>query len=318
MGAGQNEQLNAGDCLSAYLDTAAVFNSALSDLRRDGKADFSAVRDKMLGLIGMLKQNDRFLMGIANTPYSVLVRRSGIGEADADIILYGLNLAIYSLSISLDIGVPDGHLPYIGMVSICNHLGLFSESGRVCGVEMTETTEISRKSLVDAMSNISISDMDMDSLALLSGLLNDEKNITGKTSVQESMYQYAIIISLCSSFEKLMHKMVKGEFLAPADAMKSLRDNMDSYFNRNIIKIFFNKLSIYPVGTFVRLNTREAAKIVDINPGLIMRPVVMIVLDTDELEKIPPVRMNLKEKPTIYIKHSLLDEMLSEKYLDLF
>ncbi|HRR06852.1 MAG TPA: hypothetical protein P5105_06175, partial [Victivallales bacterium] len=84
------------------------------------------------------------------------------------------------------------------------------------------------------------------------------------------------------------------------------------------IKIFFNKFSVFPIGSFVKLNTKETAKIVEINDGFVMRPVVMVVLDSDDLEKIPPVRINLKEKPTLYIKNSILDEMLSEKYLTLF
>mgnify|MGYP006943107160 CR=1 FL=1 len=85
-----------------------------------------------------------------------------------------------------------------------------------------------------------------------------------------------------------------------------------------IIKMFFNKFSIYPIGTFVRLSTRETAKIVDTNQSLIMRPVIMIVIDQDGLEKTPPVKINLKEKPNIYIKRPLIDEMLSEKYLTVF
>lgn len=304
--------------INTYIEAANIFKNCLDELRTKEKNDFTSLKSILLQVISLLKENDRFMMGLANTSYSVLLRKTQVPETDSDIILYGLNLAIYSLSISLQIGVPDEHLPYIGMVALCNHLGFIEGNPSSGKSELTETTELSKKALSDSFLKISIDGIDIESLSLLSGLINDDKLITTKTSVQESMYQYAIIVSLCSTYEKLIHKTQNGKYMPPADAMKVMRSDIDNYFNKNIIRIFFNKFSIYPIGTFVKLNTRETAKIVEINEGLIMRPVVMIVLDPEELEKIPPVRINLKEKPTLYIKNSVIDEMLTEKYIALY
>ncbi|HOK03890.1 MAG TPA: hypothetical protein P5270_08225 [Victivallales bacterium] len=303
--------------LNTYIEATGIFKNCLKLLRDESKADFTPLKDKLKEIISLLKESDRYLMGIANTPYQVLLRKCQISESEMDIILYGLNLAIYSLSISIDIGVPEEHLIYIAMVSVCNHIGYLNSQPSNPN-EITDTTEINKKDLQNSFPKIVIDGLDMDSLALLSGLMNDDKLITTKTSVQESMYQYAIIVSLCNSYEKLMHKTLNGKYLPPAEAMKLMRNDMNGYFNKNIIKIFFNKFSVFPIGSFVKLNTKETAKIVEINDGFVMRPVVMVVLDSDDLEKIPPVRINLKEKPTLYIKNSILDEMLSEKYLTLF
>ncbi|HRU00478.1 MAG TPA: hypothetical protein P5239_02110 [Victivallales bacterium] len=303
--------------LNTYIEATGIFKNCLKLLRDESKADFTPLKDKLKEIISILKESDRYLMGIANTPYQVLLRKCQISESEMDIILYGLNLAIYSLSISIDIGVPEEHLIYIAMVSVCNHIGYLNSQPSNPN-EITDTTEINKKDLQNSFPKIVIDGLDMDSLALLSGLMNDDKLITTKTSVQESMYQYAIIVSLCNSYEKLMHKTLNGKYLPPAEAMKLMRNDMNGYFNKNIIKIFFNKFSVFPIGSFVKLNTKETAKIVEINDGFVMRPVVMVVLDSDDLEKIPPVRINLKEKPTLYIKNSILDEMLSEKYLTLF
>jgi hypothetical protein len=319
MNSNQDLIIKAEGQLSIYLELIKLLSLGVSTLKTSDKADFTNIKDKIIEMIAILKENNRMLMGFANTPYSVLQRKGEINEDDANIVQYGINLAIYSAALSIQIGVPDEHLPYIAMTSLCNHLGMISaNSSEKDSKDMTATSEFSKKSLMENISKISISNFDMDSLVFLSGLLNNNKHIIGRTSVQETMYQYAIMISLCSSYEKLTHKKVRGEFIAPAIAMKSLRDEINNYFNRNVIKIFFNLFSIYPVGTFVRLSTKETAKIVDINQGLIMRPIVTIVVDPDGLEKNPPSKINLKEKPNLYIKHSITDDMLSEKYLMLF
>jgi len=100
--------------------------------------------------------------------------------------------------------------------------------------------------------------------------------------------------------------------------MKKLRDSMNSFFHPDIIKIFFDKLSIYPLGSFVRLSSKETAKIVKINENFIMRPVVLIVLDEEGAVKSNPSRINLREKFNLYIKQPVLDESLTERFLHMF
>ena len=123
-----------------------------------------------------------------------------------------------------------------------------------------------------------------------------------------------MVIQLCNEFEALTHQ----KSYAPIDAMKRLRDEMDSFFHPDIIRLFFNKLSIYPLGSYVRLSSGETAKIVKINENFLMRPVIMIVLDEEGREKERPAKINLREKFNLYIKHAISDEALTERFLYLF
>ena len=116
----------------------------------------------------------------------------------------------------------------------------------------------------------------------------------------------------------MTHNVSTGSSLSPLDAMKKMRDEMQNYFQPDIIKFFFNKLSIYPLGTFVKLSSNETAKIVKINENFIIRPEVIIVLDHAGKEKIVPVRINLRQKPNLYIKKAVRNDFLTEKYIDLF
>jgi hypothetical protein len=302
--------------LDAYFDFIKLFRSSALALQKkeEEKIDFDPVKESLINIINLIKKNDRPLLGIANSPYSWAQRKAGINAKEASIFIYGLNVAIYAVNLSVGLAASDEHLLYIGMASICNHLGLLNS------IEFNplETGEVAREESVEYMRKMRLSNFDLESLLLIHGLVSNKKNVLIKTSVQESMYQYAVIVNLSSTFEKLTHSSHQGNILAAYDAMKLMRTEMDDYFSRDIIKIFFNEFSIYPIGTYVKLNTRETAKIVAINKNFVMRPVIIIVLDEEGREKIQPVKINLREKPNLHIKHGVVDPLLSEKYITLF
>ena len=59
-------------------------------------------------------------------------------------------------------------------------------------------------------------------------------------------------------------------------------------FDSDVMKIFINKMSVYPIGSIVTLDTDEVARVVSVQPGSPLRPVVMILRDANGV--------NVKEK----------------------
>jgi len=305
---------------AAYFNLLAIFNERCGMLRNQESVDFNPVMESLLKIISILKKDDRMLLGLANAPYSYVNHHMGVNLSEM-VVISGVNVMIYSLKISYEFGVTDNHLLYVGIAGLCNNIGLLdAETGsdnpeKLEDMRKTEEYEISAKKYTR---KIKIDNFHTESIEFLNTLAKSEKNMLSKTSLQESMYQYAIIIHLCSEFVKLTHKGSFGEIMTPIDAMKTIRGEMNSYFNQDIVKLFFNKLSIYPMGSFVKLSSGETAKIVGINENFIMRPFIFIVIDNDGREKIPPVKINLREKPNIYIKHAVINEELTERFITLY
>jgi len=67
----------------------------------------------------------------------------------------------------------------------------------------------------------------------------------------------------------------------PADVMKELRDNPRRGMDPVVVKAFINLTGVYPVGTFVVLDTFELGVVHAANPleDMISRPIVRIVSD---------------------------------------
>ena len=302
----------------AYFTLLSVFQKLCIDLKSEGKADGNELKNQIDTIIALLQEDERMLLGLANAPYSY-VRRNIEEKLYGPIVIHGVNTMLYSLKISIDLGVPAIRLPYIAAAAICHRLGLLNLPDDHL-IESGNTAEFDRnpQAASDLINHITIDDFHIESIQYLITLVGEDQQLLRKTSLREAMYQYSMVIHLCSEFETLTHQPAFGNALSPVDAMKKMRDEMKDYFHPDIIKLFFNKLSIYPLGSFVKLSSNETAKIVKVNENFIIRPEVMIVLDSEGREKLKPVRINLREKPNLYIKKAVINDYLTEKYIDLF
>ncbi len=305
----------------AYFYIISVFQKLCYDLKTTDSADGNELKEAISVIITSLKTDERMLLGLANAPYSYLFRNID-EEIYSCIIIHGVNSMIYSLKIAIDLGVPDIRLPYIGAASIYHRIGLLDlpREKLITTFDQVEILDEIAKYHQDPekiIKKINIDDFHIDSILYLINLIQ-QNGLEKREGQDEAMYQYSMVIHLCFKFEILTHQPSYGSILSPVDAMKQLRDEMANCFHKDIIKIFFNKLSLYPLGSFVQLSSNEVAKIVEINERFIIRPIVVVVLDNRGRIKNEPTRINLRGKPNLYIKKAVVDDSLTEKYIDLF
>lgn len=305
-----------------YFQTIDDFQKLCKQLKSEGVADGNHLRGTIDLLIDVLKDDERMLLGLANSQHSYTMRQLDSPVYNS-IVIHGVNVMVYSLKLSIDIGVPDIRLPYIAAAALFHRLGLVALPEEQllepnANAETAMKIDSYEQNPEEFINNITIDDFHIESIQYLIALVKDDKQVLKKTSLREAMYQYSMVIQLCFEFERLTHQISTGNVLLPLDAMKKMRDEMQGYFQADIIKFFFNKLSIYPLGTFVKLSSNETAKIVKINENFIIRPEVIIVLDHAGKEKAVPSRINLRMKPNLYIKKAVVNDFLTEKYIDLF
>ena len=305
-----------------YFQAIADFQKLCENLKSEGTADGNELRKTFDDVISLLKDDERMLISLANAQHSYTTRQLETPVYNS-LVIHGVNVMIYSLKLSIDIGVPDIRLPYIAAAALFHRLGLVAlPEDQLLGLngnsEAAMKIDSYEQNPVEFINNITIDDFHIESIQYLIALVKDDQQVLKKTSLREAMYQYSMVIHLCFDFERLTHQVSSGNGLSPLDAMKKMRDEMQGYFQPDIIKFFFNKLSIYPLGTFVKLSSNEIAKIVKINENFIIRPEIIVVLDHSGKEKSVPVRINLREKPNLYIKKGVVNDFLTEKYIDLF
>lgn len=119
---------------------------------------------------------------------------------------------------------------------------------------------------------------------------------------------YARIIATVDVYEALTHSRVYRKSLSPYEAIKEMIPCSNTLFDSRIFKILIDQIGIYPIGSYVELNTDEIAKVVTVNEDFPLRPVVNIIFDAKKNRLKEPRLVNLAKEFNLYIKRPLSDE----------
>ncbi len=119
-----------------------------------------------------------------------------------------------------------------------------------------------------------------------------------------AIHEFAHVIGICDIFDALVSPRPYRRRLLPHEAIQELFQSERTSFPREIIKALVEQLSVYPLGTQVRLNTGEIGVVIRLNPRLPLRPVIRL----DERSARPGMVsaiQDLSAVPTLYVTETL-------------
>jgi HD-GYP domain-containing protein (c-di-GMP phosphodiesterase class II) len=117
----------------------------------------------------------------------------------------------------------------------------------------------------------------------------------------ESIHEYAKVVGLADTYEALTHFRPYRPAMAAFDASRDLLTTHRTKFSDQILRGLIQGLSTFPVGTYVRLNNSETARVVATNPSFPLRPVVEVEVGSKGERLDPPRRMDLSANTLLYI-----------------
>lgn len=121
---------------------------------------------------------------------------------------------------------------------------------------------------------------------------------------RESIHEYSKIVGIVDVFEAMVHqRLYRNEFL-PLEAAREILTNKNK-FEHKLIKILIERIGIFPIGSYVELNTKEIGQVVKLNHAVSLRPVVKIIFGADGEAPKEAKTLDLTTQPTICIKKGL-------------
>ncbi|MCI0372593.1 MAG: HD domain-containing protein [candidate division NC10 bacterium] len=126
----------------------------------------------------------------------------------------------------------------------------------------------------------------------------------------DQIVEMARIVALADIYESLTHPRAHRKEAIPFDAVRQILATERRGFSERVLKGLITGLSLFPVGSLVRLNTREVARVVGSNPAFPLRPVVEVLFDAAG-ERVTGRRIDLAKSSLQYIADSVtVHEML--------
>ena len=128
-----------------------------------------------------------------------------------------------------------------------------------------------------------------------------KRDLTGypRSLRMQEMTFYSKIVAVADGFDAATTRRIyMSEALDPSEVLREMRDNPRRGMDPVVVKAFVALLGIYPVGTFVILDTFELAVVHGANPlqDMVSRPIVRVISDANGNVVHPGTLVDLAER----------------------
>lgn len=117
--------------------------------------------------------------------------------------------------------------------------------------------------------------------------------------------ELAIICAIADIYDNLTTGDLYRKACLPQEALAIIFQGSDEEYPRKIVELFTKLLGIYPVGSFVKLETGEMGLVTRINRQTLLFPHVLVLFDSNGIKVESPFSLNLAETLKTQIPHKI-------------
>jgi len=227
------------------------------------------------GIVESLQYNDR------------LITRALAGAADFQLITHQVNVAILATKLGIGLGYQSEELGHLALAGLVHDVGMFLVPESLVinpdrlSQEDNECIEQHPELGFQVLSQLG------SSYAWLAQVVRQEherwqaQGYPNKLKETE-VHEYAQIIGIVDVFDALVRPRPSCQRMLPHEAVRELLVVQKNAFSHKLIKALVEQLSVFPIGTRVRLNTGEVGIVTQLNPRHPLRPIVRVSQTTDQ------------------------------------
>jgi HD-GYP domain-containing protein (c-di-GMP phosphodiesterase class II) len=128
----------------------------------------------------------------------------------------------------------------------------------------------------------------------------------------EEIGEEAKILGIVDVFEACIHDRPYRNALTGYQLLEELTHDHTKSFSDRIVKALLNSFSLYPYNEYVLLNTKELARVVEVNPANSFRPLVQILYDSNGVPLEEPRETDLAQSSLLFISKAISYHELPE------
>ncbi|HWI40582.1 MAG TPA: HD-GYP domain-containing protein [Verrucomicrobiae bacterium] len=282
-----------------YLHTLAAVSEVMDNAKMGQTLRLRRSKRVVQGMIDQLLAAETNLMGLTT-----------IRSHDDYTYHHSVNVCILSLAMGQRLGFPKAKLFELGMAALFHDIGK-SEIPEELLNKPTEFTEeewgaVRRHPVLGVRKLMKLKGLDILTSRIVTGAFEHHLNydLSGYPRYPyRGVSLFARIISIADCYDGLTSSRVYARTpRAPDAALRYMLDRAGTVYDPLLMKVFVNCIGIFPLGTLVRLSTRELAVVVanSGNPESWGKPVVRVITDATGREADGGVRdLSLVDTPVV-------------------
>lgn len=235
-------------------------------------------------------------------------------------IYHSINVALYAIKMAKVLGWKEEKLVEIGMLGLFHDVGIAAIPEKI----IYKQEQLSEKEFrfFKERPNFSYKILRAfsDRYAYLAECaLQVYERIDGsgypKGIKEDEIHEYAQIVGLVYMYEALIHSRPHREKFTHFFAIKEIIKSSKKLFQAKHLKALLKVFSVFPIHSYVRLNSNAIGQVIETYPDQPLRPKVQIVYDSQKREVLTEQIINLPDNSLLYIIDSVSEKELQEPSL---
>jgi HD-GYP domain-containing protein (c-di-GMP phosphodiesterase class II) len=292
-------QLDPLDSVKIYKRGLENIKQILTQIKSNAPLDLRETYEIIKTVVDRIVLGDKELLSLINN-YS----------QDNYLYAHSVNVCILAIELGLGLGYNKSRLNELGLGAFLHDVGMIkvidiANLGRP--LSEFEYQEIKRHPVYSTDILNKVKDI-QEGVMLVCGQTHERLDGRGYPEglKSERISEYARITAVVDVYEALIHPRSHRKAMMPHDALRELLNIGGTLaLDTTIIKILINKIGLYPVGSWVELNTDEIAKVISSNEDSPLRPKVNIIFGVNK-EKLSQIKLlDLSAHVNVYIKRNV-------------
>lgn len=237
-------------------------------------------------------------------------------EFKYDSRVHGINVAIFAIKIGECLGYKRDQLVELGIAALIHDIGMCGIPDEVVNKEGVLTND--EYALIKKHPQFGY-DIVLNALGekykWLADVVSQEQEREGgqgyfRGLMGNEIHEYAKVIGMVDVYEALSHPRPQRKRFLPYEATKVIVNSSKNIFPQKLIKALLTKLSCFPTGSYVVLNTKAIGRVVETNEAFPLQPVIEMLYDSRGKKLTEKKIVKLQDTPLLYITDSMFEEDL--------
>ncbi len=258
-----------GEVRSVYLRAISYLANARSNIVANRPIDVQPAVAVISDMIGLPYDMDAEF-------YQMTVE---FGNETDYVYSHSVNTAIYCLKIGQRLGYPTKALLELGLAALLCDVGMFRIPDEI--VHKKGKLSASEIDLIKSHPKLGeevLLPFKKDFPKAVEAVLQHQERENGQGYPHglkgDEISEYAKIIGICDSYEAMTHNRPHKKALMQTESIRELIGSKNQLFSPKIIKVFLDEISIFPIGSYVRLNNRNIGCVIATNRMNPLKPTI--------------------------------------------
>jgi HD-GYP domain-containing protein (c-di-GMP phosphodiesterase class II) len=279
-----------------YAKSVAATKDVINSVRMGQSANIKKIKRVVQGIVDQILADETSLVGLTT-----------IRDYDDYTFTHSVNVCIFSIALGRRLALTRLQLYDLGMAALFHDIGKARVPVDIINKSDVLTDDewraIAAHPWLGVLALFSVRDQqEFPYRSMLVAFQHHMKrDLTGypRSLRTKDLMFYSKIVAVADGFDAATsRRSYQTTPMAPSAVLQEMRDNARRGMDPTIVKAFINLLGIYPVGTFVVLDTFELAIVhaASPDPEMLSRPLVRIVSDDMGNVQYPGVVVDLTER----------------------